>query len=67
MDEWRDNAKLVFENLKDNKEEHKEIMERLRNIEISIAQLQVKSGIWGAVGALVILFGRHIVTKLTGG
>lgn len=56
--EWRGNGwtqyqKLVLAELERLSEGNEAISERLNKIEINIAMLQVKSGLWGLIGGSI--------------
>lgn len=49
-DEWRNH---VLSELKENKEDHKTIITKMDGLSLTIAALQVRSGVWGLLGGLV--------------
>ena len=50
---WEQWKNHVLSELKDNKGDHKCIVEKLDRVRQDIAALQVKSGVWGLVGGLI--------------
>jgi hypothetical protein len=53
-DGWPVYAKLVLAELETNKEEHREMKKLLMQVQIDIAGLQIRAGIWGAFSAAVV-------------
>lgn len=52
-DSWKYKESLVMATLKRLEEHDKEIFKRLGRIDIKLAKLTVKSGIWGLIGACI--------------
>jgi hypothetical protein len=52
-DSWRYMENLVMDTLNRLEEHDKEIFKRLNRIDVRIAKLSVKSGIWGLIGACI--------------
>ena len=50
---WEKLGYHVLEKLVANDDSHKEIMSELKIIAVDIAQLKIKSGVWGAVAGLI--------------
>jgi len=51
---WAEWSKYVLKELEDNDKDHKEMLTKLNNIEIGLAVLKAKAGIWGAVAGFII-------------
>ncbi len=57
-DEWSKQEALVLNELKENATDHKEMIAKLNKIEIELAMLKVKSGLWGGLaGGIPALIG----------
>ena len=52
---WTEWSKYVLKTLESQAEDIKSVNTILQQIKVDIAMLQVKSSLWGAVGALVIV------------
>ena len=52
-DSWKYMENLVMDTLNRLEEHDKEIFKRLNRIDVRIAKLSVKSGIWGLIGACI--------------
>lgn len=65
---WDEHKRLIAQELKDLKAGQLSVNETLTSIQVSIAKLQVKSGVWGILGgsipvalALGVLWVRSLV------
>lgn len=58
---WGEWSKYVLKTLEAQADDLRAIRENMNKIQVDIAMLQVKSGAWGAVGALVIVILARIV------
>ena len=52
---WAEWSKYVLKTLEAQADDIKEIKEAMQQLKVDIAMLQVKSGTWGVVGALVVV------------
>jgi len=50
---WPEHAKYVLAKLDENTDDHRAIQRDIKKIEIAIATLKVKSGVWGLMGAAI--------------
>ena len=50
---WNEYSKMVLKELENNEKDHKIIMDKLNKIQVEIAMLKVKSGVWGAIAGLI--------------
>lgn len=50
---WTENSKFILEKLVDLSNGQTDLYNRLGDIRVAIAQLQVKSGVWGAIGGMI--------------
>lgn len=57
---WGEWSRYVLKTLETQAEDIKNINTSLQQIKVDIAMLQVKSSVWGALGALVVI----VVSKL---
>lgn len=57
-DEW---SKYVLKTLESQAEDIKAINDSIQQIKVDIAMLQVKSGAWGAIGALIMIVLARLV------
>ena len=51
---WSEWSKYVLKELEDNDKDHKEILAGLKKIEIDLATLKAKAGVWGALAGFII-------------
>lgn len=51
---WSEWSRYVLKELEDNDKDHKEILAGIKKIEIDLATLKAKAGVWGAVAGLII-------------
>lgn len=52
---WNYYQKLVTEKLEEHSEKLDKVQDNLVAIQIEIATLKVKSGVWGAIGSAVVI------------
>ena len=53
---WNEYSKMVLKELENNEKDHKIMMDKLNKIQVEIAMLKVKSGVWGAIaGAIPVI------------
>lgn len=64
--EWSRWENYVIEKLKSLERSHQSLLEELHKIEIQIAMLKVKSGLWGAAGAAIPIVGLILFELLSG-
>jgi len=50
---WDEYRKYVTDKLEEHSENHTEIFTRLGKIEVAIATLKVKAGVWGALAGAI--------------
>ena len=58
---WTEWSKYVLKTLESQAEEIKAVNKILQQIKVDIAMLQVKSGAWGAIGALLVVVLAKVV------
>jgi len=51
---WAEWSRYVLKELEDNNKDHKEILVKLNNVEVGLAVLKAKAGVWGAVAGFLI-------------
>ena len=62
-DEWKN---VVLRELKDIRTEQKETRSDVVNVRLDISRLQIKSGVWGAIGGaipVVVLIAFEIISR----
>ncbi len=53
---WTEWGRSVLASLEDGKARQESVDSRLRNIENKVTALNVKSGVWGAIGGMIPVF-----------
>ncbi len=61
-DSWKYQESLVMKTLERLEKHDQEIFKRLGRIDIKLAKLSVKSGIWGLIGACIPVFIGLVIT-----
>lgn len=62
---WDKHAKLVLSELERLNQNHYHLTTTVQNIRIDIAMLNVKAGMWGALGGILAAIGAGVVYLLS--
>lgn len=60
---WVEYQKLVLKALEDLDESQKELQKSMNSVKVDIAMLQVKSGMWGLVGGILVAVAAALLKK----
>lgn len=61
---WNEWSRHILKELERLNECYDKLDGRLRNIEQDMAMLKVKSGVWGATGAALVIVGQVLIKAL---
>lgn len=61
---WKEWKKHVLIELKDHKEQMTQVHIAINNLSVQNAKLEVKSGMWGALGGLIMIITAYLVSRV---